>query len=151
MRLLSFGKLRRNTDDQVVHETGINPLSAIYVFYAAGAARGCASPQPQSKPFSLSEEGLETHGRKTWFDRLFDADPGGASFVIAADYQERPPRKIAVPPFANQGKGSYVIDTVPVKTFEREELDRRSWTHTNRVRRALAGDLATREFVIVSC
>jgi hypothetical protein len=30
------------------------------------------------------------HGRKTWFDRLFEVDPGGVSFVVAADCQKRP-------------------------------------------------------------
>ncbi|MGA2959088.1 MAG: hypothetical protein ABSF48_25640, partial [Thermodesulfobacteriota bacterium] len=92
---------------------------------------------------------LETHGRKTWFDRLFEADPGGVSLVIAGDYQERPPRKIAVLPFVDEGTGSYLIDKVPVKTRDKEELNKWSWTHTNRVRRALAGDLGTREFIIV--
>ena len=113
---------------------------------------GCASTQHQQhqpRPFFLPEEELETHGRKTWFDRLIEADPGGVSFVIAADYQERPPRKIAVLPFVDEGKGSYLIDKVPVKTRDKEELNRWSWTHTNRVRRALAGELATREFLLV--
>ena len=111
---------------------------------------GCASPQPQSRHFFLSEEGLETHGRKTWVDRLFEADPGGVSFAVAEDYQERPPRKIAVLPFVDMGKGSYLVDKVSLKTLNEEELRRWSWTHTNRVRRALAGDLATREFITVS-
>jgi len=116
----------------------------------AVALTGCASPQPQSKHFFLAEEELETHGRKTWFDRLFEGDPGGVSFVVAADYQERPPRKIAVLPFVDEGKGSYLVDRVPLKSHNAEEQSRWSWSHTNRVRRALAGDLATREFVVVS-
>ncbi len=45
--------------------------------------------------FFLTEEEVDTHGRKTWFDRLTEVDPGAASFVIAEDYQERPPQKIA--------------------------------------------------------
>jgi len=110
---------------------------------------GCATTQPQSRPFFQTEQELETHGRKTWFDRLFEADPGGVSLVIAGDYQERPPRKIAVLPFVDEGTGSYLIDKVPVKTRDKEELNKWSWTHTNRVRRALAGDLGTREFIIV--
>jgi Putative lipoprotein GNA1162-like len=113
---------------------------------------GCASTQhqqPQSRPFFLTEEELETHGRKTWFDRLIEADPGGVSFVIAGDYQERPPRKIAVLPFVDKGTGSYLLNKVPVKTRDEEERSRWSWTHTNRVRRAVAGELATREYIIV--
>jgi hypothetical protein len=110
---------------------------------------GCAGTQPQPSPFFLTEKELETHGRKTWYDRLMDADPGSTSFVIAADYQERPPRKIAVLPFVDEGKGTYLIDKLSVKTRDKEELAEWSWTHTNRVRRAFAGDIATREFFLV--
>ena len=122
----------------------------LYVFFLLLVLlAGCASTQSQSRSFFLVEEELETHGQKTWLDRFFDADPGGISFVVAADYQERPPRKIAVLPFADEGEGSYLINKVPVKTYDKEELNRLSWTHANRVRRALAGELATREFIIV--
>lgn len=125
----------------------------LYVFFILLALLvGCASTQHQqhqSRPFFLTEEEIETHGRKTWFDRLVEVDPGDVSFVIAGDYQERPPRKIAVLPFVDKGKGSYLINKIPVKTRDEEELDKWSWTHTNRVRRAVAGELATREFLIV--
>lgn len=122
----------------------------LYVFFLLSALLGgCASTQPQSRPFFLTEEEVETHGRKTWFDRLIEADPGGVSFVVAGDYQERPPRKIAVLPFVDKGKGSYLINKISIKTRDEEELNRWSWTHTNRVRRAFAGELATREFRIV--
>src|SRR4030095_8907566 len=113
---------------------------------------GCASTQhqqPQARPFCLTEEEVATHGRKTWFDRLYETDPGGVACESAGDYQERPPRKIAVLPFVDEGTGSYLVNKVPVKTRNEEELNRWSWTHTNRVRRALAGELATREFLIV--
>ena len=122
----------------------------LYIFFMLPVLlAGCANTQHQPRPFFLAEEELETHGRKTWFDRLFEADPGGASFVIAGDYQERPPRKIAVLPFVDEGTGSYLINKVSVKTPDKKELNRWSWTHANRVRRALAGDLGTREFIIV--
>jgi hypothetical protein len=110
---------------------------------------GCASTPPQSHPFFLTEEGVDTHGRKTWFDRLMEVDPGGISCVIAGDYQARPPRKIAVLPFVDKGTGSYLLNKVPVKTRDQEALNRWSWTHANRVRHALTGGLATREFIIV--
>ena len=74
---------------------------------------GCASTQhqhPQSHPFFLTEEEVETHGRKTWFDRLLEVDPGGVYVEIAEDYQDRPPRKIAVLPFVNEGTGSYLLN-----------------------------------------
>lgn len=87
----------------------------LYVFFLLSALLGgCASTQPQSRPFFLTEEEVETHGRKTWFDRLIEADPGGVSFVVAGDYQERPPRKIAVLPFVDKGKGSYLTIPSPI-------------------------------------
>jgi hypothetical protein len=110
---------------------------------------GCASPQLQSRPFFLTEQEVDTHGRKTWFDRLIEADPGEASFVIAEDYQERPPKKIAVLPFADKGAGDYLINKIPFKIRDKEDLNQWSWTHANRVRRAVAGELASREFIIV--
>jgi hypothetical protein len=110
---------------------------------------GCASTQHQSRPFFLTEEEVDTHGRKTWFDRLLETDPGGVACDLAADYQDRPPRKIAVLPFVDAGQGSYLLNKVPVRTRAQADLDRWSWTHANRVRRAFAGELATREFLLV--
>jgi hypothetical protein len=125
----------------------------LYVFLILPALLGgCASTRhqrSQSHPFFLTGEGLDTHGRKTWFDRFIETDPGGVAVVIAADYQERPPRKIAVLPFVDRGTGSYLLNKIPVKTRDQEDLNRWSWTHANRVRRAFAGELATREFLIV--
>jgi hypothetical protein len=124
-------------------------VSVIYFFLLLALLVGCASPQQQSRPFFLIEQEVDTHGRKTWFDRLIEADPGEASFVIAEDYQERPPRKIAVLPFADKREGDYLINKIPFKIRDQEELHKWSWTHANRVRRAVAGELASREFIIV--
>ena len=110
---------------------------------------GCATTQPQSRPFFQTEQDLDTHGRKTWYDQVIEADPGLGSVVIAGDYQERPPRKIAVLPFADHGNGDYLLNKIQVKSRNEEERNKWAWTHANRVRRALTGDLATREFVIV--
>ena len=110
---------------------------------------GCASPPQQPRPFFLTEQEVDTHGRKTWFDRLIEADPGEVSFVITEDYQERPPKKIAVLPFVNDGEGDYLINKIPLKIRDKEELHKWAWTHANRVRRAVAGELASREFIIV--
>jgi hypothetical protein len=110
---------------------------------------GCASPPHQSRPFFLTEQELETHGRKTWFDRVIETDPGGATFEVASDYQAHPPRKIAVLPFADQGNGEYLVNKFPLLRRNEEARNRWSWTHANRVRRAVTGDLAVREFVIV--
>jgi hypothetical protein len=121
----------------------------MYIFLLLALLVGCASPQQPSHPFFLTEQDVETHGRKTWVDRLIEADPGEASFVIAEDYQERPPRKIAVLPFADKGECDYLINKIPLKIRDPEELHKWSWTHANRARRAVAGELASREFVIV--
>lgn len=111
---------------------------------------GCAArTHHQSRPFFLKELELETHGRKTWFDRLIETDPGNAACVVASDYQARPPRKIAVLPFADEGDGNYVINKIPLALRDEEERARWSWTHANRLRRAISGGLGVREFVVV--
>ena len=110
---------------------------------------GCATTQPQSRPFFQNEQDLETHGRKTWYDQVLEADPGIASLVIAGNYQERPPKKIAVLPFADHGNGDYLINKIQVKSRNERDRDLWAWTHANRIRRALTGELATREFTIV--
>jgi hypothetical protein len=112
---------------------------------------GCATAptQPLSRPFFQTEQELDTHGRKTWYDQVLEADPGHVSLVIVGDYQERPPRKIAVLPFADHANGDYLINKIQVKSRDEEERNKWAWTHSNRVRRALTGDLATREFVVI--
>jgi hypothetical protein len=110
---------------------------------------GCAGTQHRSRPFFLKELELETHGRKTWFDRLIETDPGGAACAVASDYQTHPPRKIAVLPFADEGDGNYVVNKLPLALRGEKDRDRWSWTHANRLRRSISGGLATREFVIV--
>jgi len=110
---------------------------------------GCASTQHQSRPFFLNEQEMETHGRKTWFDRLIEVDPGSTAFALASDYQAHPPRKIAVLPFADHGNGDYLINRLPLIDRNEGARNRWSWTHANRLRRAVTGALATREFVLV--
>jgi len=110
---------------------------------------GCASTQRESRPFFLKEHELETHGRKTWFDHVVETDPSDAECVVASDYQARPPRRIAVLPFADKGTGDYVINGIPLSLRDEEERARWSWTHANRLRRAVAGGLGAREFFIV--
>jgi hypothetical protein len=111
---------------------------------------GCsaASPEYKSRPFFLGEEEVATHGRKAWYDRIIEVDPGGAEFTVAADYQQAPPMKIAVLPFTDLGDGKFVVDNIPVLPRGDEERARFGWSAANRVRRAVAGNLATREFTI---
>jgi hypothetical protein len=71
----------------------------------AGCSTTNTAPQYQTRPFFLSEEDTATHGRKSWFDRIIETDPGVTDYVVAADYQEQPPRRIAVLPFVDHGNG----------------------------------------------
>jgi Putative bacterial lipoprotein (DUF799) len=81
---------------------------------------------------------------------LIETDPGTTDYVIATDYQERPPKRIAVLPFVDHGDGEYAVDKVSL-SFRKseEELDRSAWTHANRVRRSVSGEIGGREFAIV--
>jgi hypothetical protein len=112
---------------------------------------GCStvSTQYKSRPFFLAEEEVATHGRKAWYDRIVEFDPGRADFTVAADYQQAPPKKIAVLPFTDLGDGKFVVDKVPLLSRNDRERARWAWSHANHVRRAFAGDLATREFTLI--
>ncbi len=110
---------------------------------------GCSATRYQAKPFFLTEQELDTHGRKTWLDRLIETDPGHATCTLADGYQTNPPRKIAVLPFADEGDGRYVVNKVPLDFRNEDARARWSWTHANRLRRAISGDLGAREFVLV--
>jgi hypothetical protein len=112
---------------------------------------GCstASTQYKSRPFFLTEEELMTHGRKAWYDRILELDPGGAEFTVADDYQQAPPKKIAVLPFTDLGEGEFVVDKLPLLARSDQERARWGWSHANHLRRAFAGDVATREFTLI--
>jgi hypothetical protein len=97
----------------------------------------------------LPEEEATTHGRKAWYDRIVEVDPGSAKFTVDADYEKAPPKKIAVLPFTDLGDGSFVIDKIPILPRSDHERARWGWSHANRMRRAFAGDVATREFTLV--
>jgi hypothetical protein len=119
-------------------------LIAVLIFLG-----GCSSTPHQSRPFFLSEENTEGHGRKTWFDRLIELDPGGTPFRLADDYLVNPPLKIVILPFADHGNGDYMVNKLPLTARNEKERNRWSWTHANRLRRSVAGSLATREFTVV--
>ena len=114
---------------------------------------GCSTstePQYQTRPFFLSEEDTATHGRKSIFDRVIETDPGITDYVLASDYQEDPPRRIAVLPFVDHGNGEYTVDKIPLSFRKNdEELNRSAWSHANRVRRSVSGEIGGREFEIV--
>jgi len=112
---------------------------------------GCSntSTQYRTRPFFLAEEGADTHGKKAWYDRIVEVDPGGAQFTVAAEYEQAPPKKIAVLPFTDLGDGSFVVDKIPLIPRSNQERARWGWSHANRMRRAFAGDVATREFTLI--
>ncbi len=111
---------------------------------------GCShtSTQYRTRPFFLPEEEATTHGRKAWYDRIVEVDPGSAEFTVAAEYEKAPPKTIAVLPFTDLGDGSFVVDRIPILRRSDQERARWGWSHANHLRRAFAGDVATREFTI---
>jgi putative lipoprotein DUF799 len=121
-------------------------LSALMVVTVSG----CTTVRTQPHAFFLPEEERETHGRKTWFDRVVEFDPGKISVTVAADYAENPPRRIAVLPFVDHGSAQFVVNKVPLTFRNAEEQEVWAWTYANRLRRALTGYLAQREFTVVN-
>jgi len=108
----------------------------------------CAqTAQPDQRRFFRPEYGLETHGRKTWFDHVVEVDPGRIKTVIAPDYDAVAPLRIAVLPFTDWGSANYVVDKIPLTHRNSEERENWAWTDANRMRRAVTGYMAEREFV----
>src|SRR5260370_1143531 len=101
---------------------------------------GCShtSTQYRTRPFFLPEEEATTHGRKAWYDRIVEVDPGSAEFTVAADYEKAPPKTIAVLPFTDLGDGSFVVDRIPILRRSDQERARWGWSHANHLRRAFA-------------
>jgi len=114
------------------------------------ACTSCATIRYEKRPFFLQEQGLETHGRKTWFDRVVEVDPGKTRFQVAADYAQDPPRRIAVLPFVDHGSANFVVNKIPLSFRDEKEQAEWAWTYANRLRRALTGYLAQREFTVVN-
>jgi hypothetical protein len=113
------------------------------------ALSGCASTKANydDRTFFRDEQGLETHGRKTWFDHLVELDPGALKTHLAADYEQAAPQKIAVLPFSDRGNAQFVVDKIALTHRTDGEQADWAWTDANRMRRAVNGYLASREFV----
>ena len=111
---------------------------------------GCASTHSQPHPFFLVEQDRASHGRKTWFDHVVEFDPGGIVVEIAKDYAENPPRRIAVLPFVDYGSAQFVVNKIPLTLRDKDEQAAWGWTYATRLRRALTGYLAQREFHVVN-
>jgi hypothetical protein len=126
----------------------VHRLIFLAVLIVAGS--GCATIRTQPHAFFLPEQARETHGRKTWFDHLVEFDPGKIRVTVAPDYAQNPPRRIAVLPFVDHGSAQFVVNKIPLTFRNAEEQEIWAWTYANRLRRALTGYLAQREFTIVN-
>ena len=124
-------------------------LSAIAgsIVLASIALSGCSQTNYQDRTFFRDEYGVDTHGRKTWFDHLVELDPGTLKTHVAADYEQVAPERIAVLPFADRGSAQYVVDKIPLTHRSGQEQADWAWTDANRMRRAVNGYLASREFL----
>ena len=108
---------------------------------------GCAGTSYDNRSFFGKEYGLDTHGRKTWVDHLVEVDPGHIDVHVAANYEQVAPLRIAVLPFSDRGSANFVVDKIPPTFRNRQQRADWAWTDCNRMRRAVNGYLASREFV----
>jgi putative lipoprotein DUF799 len=108
---------------------------------------GCAGTDYENRTFFRTEYGLDTHGRKTWVDHLVEVDPGHIDVHVAPNYEQVAPLRIAVLPFSDRGSANFVVDKIPLTFRNREQRADWAWTDSNRMRRAVNGYLASREFV----
>jgi len=115
------------------------------------AIGGCSSHADQAnRTFFRSEYGLETHGRKTWFDHLIEVDPGGIKTEIPPNYDQIAPERIAILPFIDRGSANYVVDKIQLTRRSGEQQSDWAWTDANRLRRAVTGYISQREFLVAN-
>ena len=111
------------------------------------ALSGCASKTDRTdRPFFRNEYGLETHGKKNWFDHLVELDPGSIKTTVAPDYDQVAPQKVAVLPFGDHGRANFTLNKIPLTFRSKEKVADWAWTDANRMRRAVSGYMAPREF-----
>lgn len=122
---------------------------AVWIVVGSVAFSGCAqtSANHSDRTFFREEQGLDTHGRKTWFDHLVELDPGSLKTHIADDYEQAAPEKIAVLPFVDLGSAQFVVDKIALTHRTDGEQADWAWTDANRMRRNVNGYLASREFL----
>lgn len=121
-------------------------LSAALILGSLGLG-GCARTNSEDRPFFRHEYGLDSHGRKTWLDRAVELDPGQIKTKIAPNYEAVAPQTVAVLPFTDSGNANYIVDKIPLTHRNADQRADWSWTDANRMRRAVTGYLATREFI----
>lgn len=131
----------------IVGRRRIVSILAASMIVGSLALSGCAArTNYEDRPFFRNEYGLDTHGRKNWFDHLVELDPGRLETQIASDYEQAAPQKIAVLPFGDHGRANYIVDKVALTHRDPEKRADWAWTDANRMRRAVNGYLAPREF-----
>ncbi len=130
----------------IVGRRRIVSILAASMILGSLAISGCAQTSHEDRPFFRNEYGLDTHGRKTWFDHLVEVDPGRLDIHVAADYDQAAPQKIAILPFADHGSANYVVDKLPLTFRDSQKRADWAWTDANRMRRAVSGYMASREF-----
>ena len=123
--------------------------NSLSIALIATLVAGCATHNQEPRPFFQAEQDRDTHGRKTLFDHVVEVDPGHAKTVIAANYQDLAPERIAVLPFVDHGSAQYVVDKIPLSFRNEKQRQEWAWTYANRLRRAVTGQLAQREFEVV--
>jgi hypothetical protein len=111
---------------------------------------GCSSNNYETRPFFQHEYDVEAHGRKTFFDHLVELDPGTFNVNVAPDYLADPPSRIALLPFTDVGSANFVVDKVPLTFRNKQQRANWAWTDAQRLRRALDGYLAQREFLVAN-
>lgn len=114
------------------------------------ATTSCSTQNYETRPFFQREYQVQSHGRKTVFDHLVELDPGTFRVKIAPNYLANPPARIAVLPFMDVGRDNFVVDKMSLTFRNERERDSWAWTHAQRLRRALDGYLAQREFVVAN-
>ena len=118
----------------------------------AVALAGCTGITPDQRaaePLFLAEHGVDAHGRKRWYDRVAETNPGHIAMEISPAFRLAPPRRIAVLPFVDRGSGNYVLDKVALTLRDQKSLADWRWTDANRLRRVVDGFLSAREFITI--
>ena len=108
---------------------------------------GCAAKTDRTeRPFFRNEMGLDTHGKKSWFDHLVELDPGSLKTQVAPDYEQAAPQTVAILPFGDHGRANFTLDKVALTHRSPEKIADWAWTDAQRMRRAVSGYMAPREF-----
>jgi hypothetical protein len=122
-------------------------MLAASVILGSMVVSGCAAKTDRTeRPFFRNEMGLDTHGKKSWFDHLVELDPGSLKIQVAPDYEQAAPQTVAILPFGDHGRANFTLDKVALTHRSPEKIADWAWTDAQRMRRAVSGYMAPREF-----